>query len=272
MLERYTEHHRAPVRRPGPAAYLSIAAHVAALVAILVYASWRLDKLDVEEPPLLLATAAGIPMLDTGDEPRPAPKPKPPKRRRVFAQPDEARDEPEQPPDDAERDGDADPTGPIGSLIDCPPGVTCDAGFPGHAPGPDPVCGNGRLEPGEECDDGAMASGDGCSPACRAEVVTVPAKLIEGHRISGESQIRPPDSVQAKMMGKAERRAVGTVHLCVDRAGAVRSLRVLRSTGYDEYDQRLISRMRDWRYRPYRLSGGAAVPVCTAVTFIFQIR
>jgi outer membrane biosynthesis protein TonB len=52
----------------------------------------------------------------------------------------------------------------------------------------------------------------------------------------------------------------------------VRSLRVLDSTGYPLYDERLTSRMQSWRYRPYQLASGAAVPVCTSVTFVYRIR
>jgi len=34
---------------------------------------------------------------------------------------------------------------------------------------PDPLCGNGALDPGEVCDDGNTASGDGCSASCTSD-------------------------------------------------------------------------------------------------------
>jgi cysteine-rich repeat protein len=37
---------------------------------------------------------------------------------------------------------------------------------------PQPVCGNGDVEPPEDCDDGNMRSGDGCEPDCTASVDT----------------------------------------------------------------------------------------------------
>jgi TonB family protein len=64
----------------------------------------------------------------------------------------------------------------------------------------------------------------------------------------------------------------GTVKMCLDKEGGVRSLRILRSTGHSEYDQRLLAGMRTWRYRPYKLDSGAAVSVCTVVTFIYRAQ
>jgi TonB family protein len=272
MLERYTEHYRARRRRPGWAVWLSIAAHAAAVVVILFSVAWRLDKLDTHEPPVLVAASIGMPASAPEGEAKPKP-PRPPKPRKPpgLTQPDESRAEPDD-SDDTEGDEGRGAGPTIGSLTDCPPGVECKPGILDQVPGPAAACGNGRVEPGEECDDGARAAGDGCSAACEREVVIVPAKLIEGQRIAGESQIRPPDSVQATMHRRSERRAMGTIHMCLDRDGGVRSLRVMRSTGYPEYDQRLTSRMREWRYRPYRIAGGNAVPVCTAVTFVFQLE
>ena len=40
----------------------------------------------------------------------------------------------------------------------------------------------------------------------------------------------------------------------------------------DQINARLLERMRAWRYRPYRTTDGEAVPICTAVTFIYRVR
>ena len=56
MLERLTEDHLARRRRrPRPAVLLSVAAHAAAIVGLLVFARWRIDKLETSDPPVLLA-------------------------------------------------------------------------------------------------------------------------------------------------------------------------------------------------------------------------
>lgn len=34
---------------------------------------------------------------------------------------------------------------------------------------PNPLCGNGVVDPGELCDDGNTIAGDGCSPSCQDE-------------------------------------------------------------------------------------------------------
>ena len=63
----------------------------------------------------------------------------------------------------------------------------------------------------------------------------------------------------------------GDVKMCLGKDGRITSARVLRSTGYPEYDARLIDRMQSWRYEPYQVNG-AAVPVCSVVTFIYRMN
>ena len=269
MLERLTEAHDARRRRPRPAVLLSIAAHVAAVAALLVAATWRIDKLETADPPVLLAGIA-LPPPSGGDEAPPA-KPKPPRIKRPtvrdIVQPAAPTDEAAPPEDPGQGPG---PAGDGPDLLSCAPGQDCQSAvFVGVK---DPVCGNGQVEGNEECDDGGRAAGDGCSAACAREVTVLPAKLVEGHRIAGDPQIPPPPRVHAAMLGKGQDEVAGTVKMCLDRSGAVRSLRVLVSTGYQLYDDLLTSRMQAWRYRPYQLSDGTAVPVCTAVTFIYRIE
>ncbi len=270
MLERLTEAHVARRRRrPGPAVLLSIAAHVAAVAALLVAATSRIDKLETAEPPVLLAGIA-LPPPSGGDE-APPPKPKRPRIKRPIArdlvQPAAQTDEAAPREDRGQGPG---PAGDGPDLFSCAPGQDCQSDvFVGLQ---DAVCGNGKVEGNEECDDGGRAAGDGCSPACAREVTVVPAKLVEGQRIAGDPQIPPPPRVHAAMLEKAQKQTVGTVRMCLDRSGSVRSLRVLRSTGYPLYDDLVTSRMQAWRYRPYQLSDGTAVPVCTAVTFIYRIE
>jgi TonB family protein len=273
MLDQFTNVERARRRRRiGPAVSLSIAAHIAVVAALVAGGMWRIEKLTATDPPILLAAGIGAPLPDTG-EPAP-PKPRPPKRRHRTSEPRQPSEEP--PPDDAadvdpgaggDQDGPAgDPTGagPGG----CPPGATC----PTEAAPPEPACGDHQVQAGEECDDGNTSAGDGCSPACRREPAEVGARIIEGYRVAGDPQIPAPEPVRSQMMRSGERRVIGTIRMCLGTDGAVRSLRVVRSTGYRDYDDRLTDRMRAWRYRPYRTAEGTPVPVCTAVTFIYDMR
>lgn len=276
MLDQFTDKERARRRRRvGPAASLSIAAHVAVVAALAAAGMWRIDKLTPVDPPILLAAGIGAPLPDTGGEP-PPPRPKRPrkaKRPRALSQPSDTAP-PDQPAEADELDGDGDADGPVGDPAghgsgECPPGATC----PGEsAAAAAPVCGNDQVEAGEECDDGNTSAGDGCSPACRREPTVVGARVIEGYRIAGDPQIPAPESVRSQMMRAGQRRVIGVIRMCLGADGAVRSLRVLRSTGYREYDDRLTDRMGAWRYRPYQTEGGTPVPVCTAVTFIYDMR
>lgn len=59
----------------------------------------------------------------------------------------------------------------MGFETDCPAAEFCYDSF-GASVGiclPDPVCGNGMIEPGETCEDGNTMAGDGCSDLCVVE-------------------------------------------------------------------------------------------------------
>jgi hypothetical protein len=86
--------------------------------------------------------------------------------------------------------------------------------------------------------------------------IFVPTTVFEGSRVAGES------TNQVK----------GSFKLCIDISGTVVSVKTLQSTAYPAYDQRIMHTIRtQWRYRPYQLNG-AAVPVCTVVTFLYSQR
>jgi cysteine-rich repeat protein len=143
----------------------------------------------------------------------------------------------------------------------------------GHA---DPVCGNGSVEVGEQCDDGNTASGDGCSSTCQIEVRPRPTPLLapsvmQGLRVSGDTQIHPSSTTQLLMVRDGAHRVVGSVKLCISTDGGVISAAMASSTKYRDYDAALVSAVRDWRYRPYLLNGNA-VPACSMVSFIYTIQ
>jgi hypothetical protein len=43
---------------------------------------------------------------------------------------------------------------------------------------------------------------------------------------------------------------------------------MMKSTGFENYDQKIVQAMHDWRYRPF-LHDGKPTPVCTAATFVY---
>ncbi|HKE13724.1 MAG TPA: hypothetical protein VKB80_02580 [Kofleriaceae bacterium] len=270
MLDNYTNAHRARPRRLRPLAWISIAAHVAALLAVLGAGAWRMDKLEAADPPLAIASLA-FPLPSAGGDEQPAAKPrKPPGKHPAFGQPTRQRIDRDEAPEPSNGGGDKGPAPGIDLLQGCAPGAVCQPGLLDGVK--DPVCGNGQVEAGEQCDDGGRAGGDGCSSSCKREVTIVRAKMIEGQRISGDPQIQPPDEVRVQMFDKGQKQAVGTIYMCLARDGSVASLTVMQSTGYQAYDERLTARMREWRYRPYRLADGNAVPVCTEEIFVYRVN
>ena len=268
-----------PARRRPPRliVVLSIAAHACALVALVATAMWQVDKLGVDDAPLLVASGPGAPLPSAGDD---APEPERPKkqkarRARDLAQVDRSTAEAEEDEggDGGKTDATGKGTGPgddLGTgLFPCGEGGSCSVLARADAPS----CGDRRIEGSEECDDGNRVAGDGCSASCRHEKeLVVPPRLVEGKRVLGNPQIPAPEGVRQQMIRSATPKLTATVKMCLDRAGRVRSLQVMESTGFREYDQKLLAGMRTWVYQPYQLANGTPVPVCTAVTFIYRVQ
>jgi TPR repeat protein len=94
---------------------------------------------------------------------------------------------------------------------------------------------------------------------------------LEAYRIAGERNIVPDDATKTEISRARKTRLIGSYKLCLTSSGRIRTVTRLKSTGFAEYDQRLMQKIRDWRYRPFMLNG-APTPVCTAVTFIYSQR
>ena len=104
----------------------------------------------------------------------------------------------------------------------------------------------------------------------------IPPSELDKLRIKGEKNI-VPDEVDKLAIEGATRlsgeagtavRVIASIKMCVDRTGKVSHARVLKSSGYPGYDHKLQTEIMGWEYRPYEVDG-TAVPVCTAVTFIY---
>jgi protein TonB len=97
----------------------------------------------------------------------------------------------------------------------------------------------------------------------------VPPTLLEGSRIAGEKMIVPDDTTKTEIGRSGKDRLVGSFKLCLTPTGAISNVTQLKSTGFPAYDNKILNKMRsEWRYKPYMVNG-KAVPVCTAVTFIY---
>ncbi|HEX2691244.1 MAG TPA: hypothetical protein VHN14_31745 [Kofleriaceae bacterium] len=142
-----------------------------------------------------------------------------------------------------------------------------------------PVCGNAAVEAGEQCDDGNTTSGDGCSSSCQLEPRPAPSRstvqleprVLQGLRISGETQLRPSTVTQDQMIRKGLTSVHGVVKVCIATSGSIASATMTVSTKFTEYDETLLSAVRAWRYRPY-LFNGAPVPACSMISFIYTLH
>lgn len=105
-------------------------------------------------------------------------------------------------------------------------------------------------------------------PVARGARIVAPTAL-EGHRTAGTVQIQPDDATKLDMQAKHLSRLVGSWKLCIDVTGKVSAVVRLRPTGSASYDAKIEDELAKWRYSPYQVDG-KAVPVCTAVTFIYR--
>jgi hypothetical protein len=98
----------------------------------------------------------------------------------------------------------------------------------------------------------------------------VAPQVLEALRIAGTKLIEPDDATKKQIAASGKTRVVASFKLCVTSAGEIAAVSLLKSSGFPSYDQTLGAGMRDWQYKPYFVNG-RAVPVCTAVTFIYSL-
>jgi hypothetical protein len=64
-------------------------------------------------------------------------------------------------------------------------------------------------------------------------------------------------------------RVIASLKVCVAVDGTVSKVTLLRSSQYGAYDAKLAAEINNWKYNPFVVNG-KAIPVCTAVTFIYS--
>jgi len=233
----------------------SIVAHAVAVAALVVLAFWRIDKLPLADRPVRAAFVMPGAPAPSGGPKQTMPKARPPERptKRVITEVTQPTD---RPPENAPTSADA-TTGTDTPGGEGGPGLATD---PTAATTTDGTCTNppcGGEEPSRVIEK-------------KKKTVTIAPNVAAGLRTAGNDQIHAPDSTRVTMLHEGKDRVVGTVKLCIGTDGAIDSAGVLRSTGYPDYDAKLIAEMRAWRYSPYRVNG-EAVPFCTAVTVVYRM-
>lgn len=231
----------------------SAIAHIGVAAALVISSWWRIDKLSIDDRPIGVASfgfaTAAPPPLASKNQNRIR---KELKRTRDLTQ---ERDRDRQIEDAGGGDGSVDghPDGRPGGTGTDPNATNLFAGNCGEAvcldlPEPPPR----RVDPPEP-------------------PPVVPEAMLKGHLISGNTQIQASSEDKVKIARLPDQRVVGVVKLCIDAAGAVSSSQLLKSTGFRDYDRRLVRGVRRWRYKPYRI-GGEPTAVCTSVRFVYILR
>ncbi len=102
------------------------------------------------------------------------------------------------------------------------------------------------------CRDGDCRTGSGQS--------TMPPDVVRGQRLADPRDPRyrlrvpPPHAVPGL-------RYLGIFKLCIDRAGAVQQVTVLRTTGVPAVDEEWMKTVRTWPHQPYVIKGTPS-PYC----------
>ena len=105
-------------------------------------------------------------------------------------------------------------------------------------------------------------------PPPPAKIETVTPQALEAQRISGDKNITPDDVTKTEIQRSGKSKLVVPVKLCVTETGRVKSVHVLKSSGFSAYDSKIKKEMGAWKYRPFTVNS-KAVPVCTAITLIY---
>ncbi len=243
----------------------SAVAHAAVIAGIAVSAMWQVKKLEVADgvditfnvPPPQGQTApppAGSLEVMKPEPPREPPKVKPD----VLVQPEDAPKDP--------------PKVTTGTTGDTTTGTGTGPGGDGTDPDADPANKQTCPTPGACIDDskGKPPEDDKEDVVIVKKPETVRPDVAKGLRYAGNDQIHPPERVRVDMMHQGKQRLMPTVQICVDERGAVDKLRILKSSGFQAYDDKILGEMRNWKYRPY-LVNGVPSPMCTVTVFQYSM-
>jgi protein TonB len=95
--------------------------------------------------------------------------------------------------------------------------------------------------------------------------VFVKQQVVEQLKITGPMPEYLPAAKMAKVQG------VVIVKLCLKEDGTVDRSRTTILKSLSALDEEVLSKVRSWRYRPYKVNG-EATPVCFPVRFVFRFK
>ena len=98
----------------------------------------------------------------------------------------------------------------------------------------------------------------------------VPGSTLEALRTSGPSQIQPNPAEWRVLWRRHYRKSVVVFgRYCIDATGRVVTVRLLRDSGYQPFDERITREMSCWTFRPLVVDG-TPTGACTTFTILFR--
>jgi len=132
---------------------------------------------------------------------------------------------------------------------------------------PAPTAGADREQPA----DAGVSLGRPSEPASKGgpelPPTVIKASVLETHRLTGVPEIEPDPDDRTPPAGQ---KTVGAaVKICVDTAGKVSAVKILKSSGRPSYDAKIEREVKAWTFRPV-MGEGQPVDVCTVMTFLYR--
>lgn len=99
----------------------------------------------------------------------------------------------------------------------------------------------------------------------------VPAAELETLRLAGDREPSLPAGAKMIMKRDNVKKISVAVKVCVSEQGSTTSVKLVKSSDYGDANEKILSDIRKWRFRPY-MSNGVAIPVCTATLLTYQLQ
>jgi len=107
-------------------------------------------------------------------------------------------------------------------------------------------------------DGGVARIGTAMAYAADPEAAPITADALEAHRVSGTATVEPEPAVREALARSAHDVAFVQLLACVDRTGALESLRIVRrSREYDDYVRAVMTAATTWKFKPFQVHGSA---------------
>jgi hypothetical protein len=98
-----------------------------------------------------------------------------------------------------------------------------------------------------------------------------PSAMLESLRVSGTKEIAPDDETKVAIHDADKTRVMAVAKLCIDAQGTVATTKLVKSSGFADYDAKLTLEMAAWKFRPFK-ADGKPISVCSALTFIYAAK